>query len=274
MSKKKEYSLEREDPREYWKEGHEPQKDKSNVNLWLPQFLADEKKKAAASSSSSSSAPSIGVGGGAGGGMGGGERGNGGAGMSGGGHGGSGSGFGMGGGGGGGHGHGGEHGHEPDVHATKHHEHATTDHNAQQQQHPHHGWGDDPMRGVWSEPMRQKIETQAARGVSDEAKNSVIHEKAYGAESSHVHSLFPLSVSQKFDPSIKFNLDLNPESRQSRINDLGGEIPTWARGHRDFDPALLTPQSNHHSADRDASRVADHCANSAPTRAPSGGRER
>jgi hypothetical protein len=89
---------------------------------------------------------------------------------------------------------------------------------------------DDPFEGIYSERMRQRIESDAFRTSSATAQDSAISSAADRLLQPELRSVLTRDV-----PPI----DISPAARRARIDALAGEIPKWARGDVENDPSVL-----------------------------------
>lgn len=106
---------------------------------------------------------------------------------------------------------------------------------------PEPSLADDPMQGLHSERLKERLHHDAAKGASQTANDSEIHRLADQARSgpSADEKLFPSHILDKFTARGAVNLDTSPAAQAGRIAALGGEIPGWAQGDPHHDPALI-----------------------------------
>ena len=109
---------------------------------------------------------------------------------------------------------------------------------------------DDPLQGIYSGRMRSRIESDAFRTCSGDAQDSAIVSAADRLLSPEVRSVLNRDVSP---------IDISPAARQARIDALAGEIPRWARGDLENDPAVLRTLA----AARDSNSTSETASNSA-----------
>lgn len=132
------------------------------------------------------------------------------------------------------------------------------EHAATPQQQPHEqpsNLHDDPLAGIHSERLRQRIESDAFKASSGAAQDSAIASAADRLLQPELRSVLTRDV-----PPI----DTTPAARQARIAALGGEIPKWARGDLENDPAVIRAMS----AARDSKTASNSAVNGVRLREP------
>lgn len=114
---------------------------------------------------------------------------------------------------------------------------------------------DDPLAGIHSERMRQRIEFDAFKASSGTAQDSAIASAADRLLQPELRSMLTRDV-----PLI----DTTPAGRQARIAALGGEIPKWARGDMENIPTVIRAMS----AAREPQMASNSAANGVNLREP------
>lgn len=128
------------------------------------------------------------------------------------------------------------------------------------------GLDSDPLAGLHSERLRERLERDAFRAASGDAQDSAIWRSA-------VRTL-PPDVLIKFQPGTPHPGASSRAARAARIDALRGQIPDWARGDPQNDPTLLhsaQPRARGRAAPQ---RAAAPTPTLAPARASEVGRER
>lgn len=95
---------------------------------------------------------------------------------------------------------------------------------------------DDPLAGIRSDHLRERLERDAFASASTGAQDSAIARRAdqlLPPELRGSRSDFPASL-----------LDTSPAARTARINALHGQLPDWVRGDPSSDPALIRSASS------------------------------
>lgn len=124
---------------------------------------------------------------------------------------------------------------------------------------------DDPLAGLHSERLRERLERDAFRTASTTAQDTAIWRSAANT--------LPPDVLCQFKPSTPHPGASSKAARSARIDALRGQIPEWAQGDPQNDPALLRagqPRTRGHTAPR----AAMPAPTSAPIRGHDTGRER
>lgn len=117
----------------------------------------------------------------------------------------------------------------------------------------------DPLAGIYSDRVRERIEQDAFRSASRTAQDSEIARRAADLLPPELRS-----VLQHTEP----HLDVSPAARSARIEALNGEIPRWAKGSPEHDPSIIrvlegSSAQSHHLAGHSRPSVEMHAAPSA-----------
>lgn len=91
----------------------------------------------------------------------------------------------------------------------------------------------DPLAGIYSDRMRTRIERDAFAGASSTAQDSEIAREAARLQAGLAAALRPGT------PPAPILMDTSCEAQAARIAALKGQIPDWARGDLENDPALV-----------------------------------
>lgn len=89
----------------------------------------------------------------------------------------------------------------------------------------------DPLAGLHSERLRDRLERDAFRAASGDAQDSAIWRSA--------SRTLPLDVLRQFQPGTPHPGASSRAAHAARIDALRGEIPHWAKGDPQNDPTLL-----------------------------------
>ncbi len=90
---------------------------------------------------------------------------------------------------------------------------------------------DDPLAGLHSERLRDRLQRDAFSTASQTAQDSAISHRAD-------------QLSRRYDPAVNNTLelpalDVSPATRQASWAALGGAVPGWVKGDPVYDPALI-----------------------------------
>lgn len=124
---------------------------------------------------------------------------------------------------------------------------------------------DDPLAGLHSERLRERLERDAFRTASGDAQDTAIWRSAART--------LPPDVLSQFQPGTPHLGAGSRAARSARIDALRGEIPTWAKGDPQNDPSLLRA-AQPRTRGRAPQRAATPTPAPAPARPPEAGRER
>lgn len=91
----------------------------------------------------------------------------------------------------------------------------------------------DPLSGLYSRRLRDSLEREAFRTATSAAQDSAIAERVL---SPTAQALFERAKNIGREP---LPFDISPTAQESRIAALKGDIPPFARGNPELDPALL-----------------------------------
>jgi hypothetical protein len=105
----------------------------------------------------------------------------------------------------------------------------------------------NPLAGLHSDTLRKQLEREAFRGADATAQDSAIATEALSPGAAAMQRLEAAGREPE-------TLDVSREAQAARVAALNGEIPAWARGSAEYDPALIRAREQPHD--------------SAPARAP------
>jgi len=132
----------------------------------------------------------------------------------------------------------------PDAHPDAHDKHTDTHHKPFDR--------DDPLAGLRSERLKEKVSSDAFKSASASAQDTAIGEEA--------RMLLPEFMRPMFKPERDLGpgpIDISKEARQARIDALHGEIPQWAK-NTDLDPAMHAKAAPTHAKARTQERTQEH----------------
>ncbi|PQV45825.1 hypothetical protein B0G83_11563 [Paraburkholderia sp. BL21I4N1] len=128
----------------------------------------------------------------------------------------------------------------------------------------------DPLAGLYSDQLRAALEREAFRGAGSVAQDSAIAERVL-SPTAQVLIQRIARIHQEPPP-----FDLSHEAQASRIVALNGEVPDWARGNTELDPALFktAEQVPAREPSLTPARATSPAPDVAPSRVRDGGMER
>lgn len=133
--------------------------------------------------------------------------------------------------------------------------------------------GDDPLSGLYSEKLKDRLIKEAGAGASDSAKDSEITRLA------NLQKIFGEENFAKFkNPLANMVQDSSPAAQAQRIANLNGAIPAFAKGNPELDPLMIRARESklaeHTTAQTHTATPALAASSSIPRAAPVGDRER
>jgi hypothetical protein len=113
----------------------------------------------------------------------------------------------------------------------------------------------DPLAGLHSDRLRGLVEREAFRRADAHAQDSAIAIEALSPGEAAMQRLEAAGLKPE-------RLDVSREAQAARIAALNGEIPSWAHGSSEYDPALIRAREQPHE---NAPSQTPHAAHSRPT---------